>query len=67
MAYGKTRSMAARAVALLGCLCGILGFLAGATAHTWKFGLVGWFLGGALLTLLGVFMLIDGALAGQRR
>lgn len=67
MAYGKTRSMAARVAALLGCLCGILGLLAGVTEHTWKLGIVGWFLGGALLTLLGVFTLIDGALAGQRR
>jgi hypothetical protein len=67
MAYGKTRSMAARVAALLGCLCGILGLLAGATGHTWKLGLAGWFLGGSLLTLLGVFMLIEGALAGQRR
>ena len=67
MAYGQRRSMAARGTAALGFLCGVLGLLAGVTAHDWKFGPTGWFTGGGLLTLLAVFVLIDGALAAQHR
>jgi hypothetical protein len=67
MAYGQTRSMAARVAAALGFLCGVSGLLAGVTEHAWKFGATGWFTGGALLTLLALFTLIDGALAAQHR
>ena len=67
MAYGQKRSLAARGAAALGFLCGVLGLLAGVTGHPWKLGPVGWFAGGALLTLLAVFTLIDGALAAQHR
>lgn len=67
MAYGKTRSMAARGAAALGFLCGVVGFLAGMTEHVWKFGATGWFTGGALLTLMALFALLDGALAAQQR
>lgn len=67
MAYGQRRSMAARGAAGLGFLCGVLGLLAGLTEHLWKLGPTGWFTGGALLTLLAVFALIDGALAAQHR
>lgn len=67
MAYGQRQSMAARGAAGLGFLCGVLGLLAGLTEHLWKLGPTGWFTGGALLTLLGVFALIDGALAAQHR
>jgi len=37
------------------------------TAHVWKLGATGWFAGGALLTLLALFALVDGALAAQHR
>jgi hypothetical protein len=67
MAYGKTRGVAARVTAALGFLCGVFGLLAGVMEHTWKFGATGWFTGGALLTLLALFALIDGALAAQHR
>lgn len=67
MAYGHRRSMAARGAAALGLLCGVLGLIAGMTDHVWKFGTTGWFTGGALLTLLAVFALIDGALAAQHQ
>lgn len=67
MAYGKTRNVAARVAAVLGFLCGVFGLLAGMTGHVWKLGATGWFTGGALLTLLALFALIDGALAAQRR
>ena len=67
MASGERRSMAARAAAALGFLCGVLGLLAGLTQHAWKFGATGWFAGGALLTLLALFALVDGALAAKHR
>jgi len=53
--------------AALGVLCGVLGLLAGVTEQVWKLGATGWFTAGALLTLLAVFALIDGALAAQHR
>ena len=67
MAYGQRRSMVARAAAALGFLCGVFGLLAGLTEHVWKLGATGWFTGGALLTLLAIFALIDGAPAAQHR
>jgi hypothetical protein len=67
MAHGDGRTTAARGVAALGFLCGVFGLLAGVMERVWKFGSTGWFTGGALLTLLAVFALIDGALTAQRR
>jgi len=67
MAFGHRRSMAARAAAGLGFLCGTIGLLAGMAARMWRLGPIGWFTGGALLTLLAVFALIDGALAAQHK
>jgi hypothetical protein len=67
MASGQRRSMAARAAAAVGFLCGVFGLLAGVTEHVWKFGATGWFTGGALLALLALFALVDGALAAQHR
>ena len=67
MAYGQRRSMVARGAAVLGFLCGLLGLLAGVTGHMWKLGATGWFTGGALLTLLALFALVDGALAAQHK
>jgi hypothetical protein len=67
MAYEQRRSMAARGAAALGFLCGVFGLLAGMTAHEWKLGATGWFTGGALLTLLALFVLVDSAFAAQHR
>ena len=67
MAYGQKRSMGARGAAAVGFLCGVLGLLAGVTEHTWKFGATGWFTGGALLALLAVFALVDGAIAAKHQ
>ena len=67
MAAGQRRSMAARGAAALALLCGVCGLLAGVTAHVWRLGAIGWFTGGALLTLLALFALVDGALAAQHR
>ena len=57
--------MGARGAAALGFLCGVIGLVAGATGHAWKFGAIGWFTGGALLTLLAVFALVESATAAQ--
>jgi hypothetical protein len=67
MAQGQQRTMMARGAAGLGFLCGVIGLVAGLLDHTWKLKVAGWFTGGALLTLLAVFALIDGALAARPR
>ncbi len=66
MAIGEKRTMVARIGAVLGFLCGVIGLLAGLTEHSWKLGSVGWFTGGALLTLLAVYALVDGAIAFEK-
>lgn len=63
---GNLRTRLARLAMAAGILCGALGVLAGAQDVVWKFGSTGWFTGGSLLTLLGIFELIDGAIARQR-
>lgn len=65
MAHEQQRNLVARGAAALGFLCGLIGVLAALTHHTWKLGEMGWFMGGALLTLLGVFSLVDEALLGD--
>ena len=66
MATGENLTMMARIGAALGFLCGVIGLLAGLTEHSWKLGPLGWFTGGALLTLLAVYALVDGATAFQK-
>ena len=66
MVIGEKRKMVARVGAALGFLCGVIGLLAGMTEHTWILGPLGWFAGGALLTLLAVYALVDGAIAFQK-
>lgn len=67
MAQGQQRTTVARGAAALGFLCGVIGLAAGLMDHSWKLKPTGWFAGGALLTLLAVFALIDGALAAKQR
>jgi hypothetical protein len=55
------RAMLARLMALVAFGCGVIGLVAGLTGHSWKLGPEGWFVGGMLLAVLGVFMLVDGA------
>jgi hypothetical protein len=57
------RTMVARLMALAAFACGVIGLVAGLTGHSWKLGPEGWFVGGVLLAVLGVFMLVDGAAA----
>lgn len=66
MGPGTKRTAIARAAAALGFLCGSLGLLAGLMGRTWKLGSIGWFTGGALLLLIALFVLLDGAFAFQK-
>ncbi len=66
MAVGEKRIMVGRIGTALGILCGVLGLLAALTAHPWKLGSIGWFTGGALLTLIAMFALLDGAIAFRK-
>ena len=66
MGIGSKRTTIARVAASLGFLCGVLGLLGGLTGYVWKLGPFGWFSGGALLTLIAVFVLVDGAIAHQK-
>jgi hypothetical protein len=66
MSVGSKRTTIGRIAAALGCVCGVIGLLAGLTEHIWKLWPVGWFMGGSLLTLLGLFLLLDGAIASQK-
>ena len=66
MSVGEKRIMAGRIGAVLGFLCGVIGLLAGLTANVWKLWPAGWFTGGALLTLVAMFVLLDGAIAAWK-
>jgi hypothetical protein len=63
MTVGHTRTVLARYTAAIGLTCWVIGVLAGLTDHTWKLGTVGWIMSGTLLTLIAIFVLIDGATA----
>lgn len=58
--------MAGRVGAALGFVCGTLGLLAGLLDRTWKLSPTGWFLGGSVVTLVALFLLLDGAIAAQK-
>ena len=66
MRVGYKRTLLARLGAALGFVCGLIGLLAGLTDHTWKLGSIGWFTGGGLLTMIALFILVDGAIAFQK-
>ena len=63
---GCKRTVIARIGAVLGFVCGVLGLLAALTDHTWKLSTWGWFEGGILITLIGMFALLDGMFSFQR-
>ena len=63
---GYKRTMIARIGAALGFVCGIIGLLAGLTGHLWKLWPLGWFTGGTLLTLIAIYVLLDGMIAFQK-
>ena len=66
MSVGEKRTMVGRIGAAISFLCGVIGLLAGLTDHVWKLGPVGWFTGGALLTLIAMFALFAGAIAFRK-
>ena len=63
---GYKRTTISRIGAGIGIVCGVLGLLGGLTDHAWKLGPTGWFAGGILLTIIAVFVQLDGAFAFQR-
>ena len=63
---GSKRTMIARIGATLGFMCWTLGLWAGITGHIWKLGPKGWLEGGILLTLIAMFVLLDGTFAFQK-
>ena len=66
MPVGYKRTVIARVGAALGFVCGALGLLAGLMGYTWKLGPIGWFTGGAVVTLIALYVLLDGAIASQK-
>jgi hypothetical protein len=66
MPVGCKRILIGRIGAALGFVCGVIGLAAGLTDHTWKLWPFGWFTGGTLLTLIALFVFVDGAIASQR-
>ena len=66
MVVGYKRTTIARIAAGLGFVAGLIGLLAGLTNHTWKLWPLGWLTGGGLLTLLALYVLLDGAIALQK-
>ena len=63
---GYKRTMMARIGAALGFVCGTIGLWAGLTNHEWKLFPLGWFTGGTLLTLIAIYVLLDGMIAFQK-
>jgi hypothetical protein len=63
---GSARTMVARILVLLAFVAGAIGLVAGMTCHHWRLGPIGWFTGGALLAVIGVFMLLDGPPAAPK-
>jgi hypothetical protein len=59
----SVHSAVARILALLAFVCGAIGLIAGLTGHSWKLGPAGWFAGGILLAVIGLFAQADGAKA----
>ncbi len=67
MDIGNKRTLVARTAALLGVACGVIGFIAGLTEHTWRLGSIGWFTGGGLLLLSALYVILDATLAVRRK
>ena len=66
MPVGCKRTLFGRIGAVLGFACGVIGLVAGLTDHAWKLLPFGWFTGGALLTLISLFALVDAAIAQHK-
>ena len=66
MPVGCKRILIGRIGAALGFVCGVIGLVAGLTDHIWKLWPMGWFTGGTLLTLIALFLFVDGVIASQK-
>ena len=66
MPVGCKRILIGRIGAALGFVCGVIGLMAGLTDHIWKLWPMGWFTGGTLLTLVALFLFVDGVIASQK-
>jgi hypothetical protein len=66
MEPGVKRTTIARIAAGVAFLCGAIGLLGGITDHLWKLTPVGWFAGGALVMLIALFVLVDGAVSFEK-
>ncbi len=54
--------MLARLGAVIGALCGVIGFFGGLAELPWRLGVSGWFSGGLLMALVSLVVLVDAAL-----
>ncbi len=54
--------MLARLGAVIGALCGVIGFFGGLAELPWRLGVTGWFSGGLLMSLVSLVVLVDSAL-----
>ena len=54
--------MLARLGAVIGALCGVIGFFGGLAELPWRLGVSGWFGGGLLISLVSLVVLVDAAL-----
>jgi len=66
MKVGMKRTFIARASATVGALCGVIGFATALTDHTARLPPWGWMLAGILVSVLALFVLVDGAIAYER-
>jgi hypothetical protein len=66
MGPGSRRTTIARVAAGLAFLCGALGLLSAIANETWLLSSHGWGTGGILLLLIGLFILVDGAVSFEK-
>ena len=66
MPVGYKRTQIARICVVIAFVCGVIGLVAGWTNHLEKLLPIGWFSAGSLLTLIALFVLVDGAIAFQK-
>jgi len=66
MEPGLKRTTIARFFAFVAFLCGAIGLLTGIVKYVWIMSPLDWFAGGALLSLVALYMLVDGAVSFKK-
>lgn len=66
MEPGLKRTTIARFFAVLAFLCGAIGLLSGMTKLIWIMSPLDWFAGGGLLSLVALYVLVDGAVSFEK-